>query len=819
MVSKKQKTRRDANQASAPAAAPTPAIPPARRRIAPWLLGGLMVLLLAAGLYFGAVPPRADAPPSVAAGAPPSGMPVAATTAPPGPAADYVGGAACASCHAKEHGAWKGSHHDLAMAVADDQSVLGRFDRTAFTHQGVTTTFFKRDGRFFVNTDGPDGRRADFEITYTFGHAPLQQYLVDFPGGRLQALGIAWDTRPAAQGGQRWFHLYPDRPLKAGDPLHWTGIDQVWNYQCADCHSTNLRKQYDDKTNRYATTWTDINVTCEACHGPGSNHLAWARQAADGQRPADARKGLTHLLDERRGVTWAIDPQTGNAVRSKPRDSSREIETCGRCHARRGQFTDAWQAGDRLADGFRTALIEPGLFHDDGQMRDEVFNIGSFLSSRMHAKGVTCSDCHDPHTQKPHAPGNAVCGQCHAPGKYDAAAHHRHESGTSGAQCAACHMPTTTYMVVDPRHDHSFRIPRPDRTVSLGVPNACNQCHTDRKPEWAADAVKAWYPQPKPGFQTFAEAFAVTGAGASGALTGVLSDPAQPGFVRASAILRLGRPPGAAALPALRAALTDADALVRAAAVAALAEAEPALRAQLLAPLLADPVRQVRMEAGRALAGAPEASLPPQAQAPLAAALAEYVAAERFNADRPEGRANLGNLYATQGRFDEAVTAYQHALALDPSFHQAALNLADVHRSRGAESDAEKTLRAALARDPRLATAHHALGLSLTRQRRSAEALKAFAQAAALGPASPRFAYVHAVALNDAGQGRQALRELERGLARQPDDRDLLLTLALFERDAGNRPRALLHARRLATLEPGNPDAQQLVRELGGPGR
>jgi tetratricopeptide (TPR) repeat protein len=377
-------------------------------------------------------------------------------------------------------------------------------------------------------------------------------------------------------------------------------------------------------------------------------------------------------------------------------------------------------------------------------------------------------------------------------------------------------MPTTTYMVVDPRHDHSFRIPRPDRSVSLGVPNACNQCHTDRKPQWAADALKAWFPQPKPGLQTFAEAFASTGAGAQAALLGVLQDRAQPAFVRASAIRRLGPAPGPAAWPPLRDALTDADALVRAAAAAALAAADPLLRAQWLAPLLADPVRQVRMEAARALVGAPSAGLAAPAQAQLASALDEVFAAERFNADRPEGRANLGNLHAAQGHLEQAVAAYQSALALDPSFLAAALNLADVHRSRGAESDAEKTLRAALKQDPRLAPAHLALGLSLARQHRSDDALKSFAQAAALAPDNARFAYVHAVALNDAGQRRAALRELERGLARQPADHDLLLTAALFQRDDGNRAAALGHARQLLALEPGNPDAQQLVRALAG---
>jgi Flp pilus assembly protein TadD len=796
-----------------------PAIQPAAPRAAPPRRGGFwtaVVLAACAALASAWLALRPPASPRAPDANVASSGGVAST---PLPAPTYVGGAACASCHAKEHEAWQGSHHDRAMAEATESTVLGDFSGATFRHAGVASTFFRRDGRFFVRTDGPDGRLADFEIRYTFGFTPLQQYLIEMPGGRLQALGIAWDTRPAAQGGQRWFHLYPDRRLKAGDALHWTGIDQTWNYQCADCHSTNLRKHYDEATNRYATRWTDINVTCEACHGPGSNHVAWANKEGAWQRVDAATKGLAAPLDERRGVTWAIDPQTGNAVRSRPRETSREIETCARCHARRGQFTDVWHAGNRFADGFRAALIEPGLYHADGQQRDEVFTYGSFLGSRMHAKGVTCSDCHDPHSGKTRAPGNAVCAQCHAPGKYDASSHHHHAPGSEGAQCAACHMPTTTYMVVDPRHDHGFRIPRPDRTVSLGTPNACNQCHQDRKAEWAAAAVQTWYARPKAGQQTFAEAFELAERGAPGAqraLVAVAEDRELSGFVRASAIRWLGRYLGPATLPTVRAALADADPLVRSAAVGVLAPTDAALRARLLSPLLGDAVRQVRMDAARALAGAPESLLPEHDRARFESALAEYVAAERFGADRPEGRANLGNLHATQGRLDDAEAAFRGALALDPTFEPAALNLADLYRSSGREGDAEATLRDALKRSPRSAAVRMALGLSLIRQGRSAEALKELATAAKLAPDNARFAYVHAVALNDAGRGDEARSALEAALKRHPYDRDVLLALALFERDAGRRTSALGHARRLAELEPDSPELQQLVRNLDG---
>ncbi|HSD43929.1 MAG TPA: tetratricopeptide repeat protein [Burkholderiales bacterium] len=736
---------------------------------------------------------------------------------PPLPAATYVGGAACAACHAKEVEAWRGSQHDRAMEVASDKTVLGNFDNAKFTYAGTTSNFFKRDGKFYVNTDGPDGKSADYEIRYTFGVAPLQQYLIELPGGRLQALGIAWDSRPKAEGGQRWFHLYPDRKLKAGDPLHWTGIDQNWNYQCADCHSTNLRKGYEEKTGAFNTTWTDLNVGCEACHGPGSDHVAWARKEGDWKR-FDAGKGLVVALDERRGASWAIDPATGNAARSKPRDTQREIETCARCHARRGQFSDAWHPGQPFGDAFRAALIEPGLYHVDGQMRDEVYNYGSFLQSRMHAQGVTCSDCHDPHAAKLRAPGNAACAQCHAPAKYDVPEHMHHAAGSKGAECAACHMPTTTYMVVDPRHDHSFRIPRPDRSIALGVPNACNGCHTKESAKWAADALAKWFPQEKPGFQTFAEGLSVADRGAPGAageLIRIAEDRAQPAFVRASAVQRLGRYLDPATLPTARNALNDPDPSVRAAAVGALSSADAPTRAQLLARMLDDPVRQVRMEAAHALAGEAEARFSSDDRKRFERALDEYVTAQRFNADRPEAHTALGNLHATRGREVEAAAAYRKALELDPTFVQAALNLADLERATGREDEAERTIRDVLQRAPQSAPAHHALGLALVRQKRAGEAVAELAQAAKLAPDDARFAYVYGVALHDTGKRAEAMTTLQAALARHPYDREILFALATYERAAGDLARAREHTRLLRELEPENRDFARLAGELG----
>lgn len=727
----------------------------------------------------------------------------------------FVGSQSCSQCHAQEHQDWARSHHAAAMQKADERTVLGRFDGSTFAQDNFVATFFRANGAFWVNTEGADGKYADFEVLYTFGITPLQQYLIALPGGRLQAFGVAWDTRPASEGGQRWFHLYPGHKPSPGDPLHWTGIDQNWNYQCAWCHSTDLRKNYDEKSRTFDTTWSEISVGCEACHGPASNHISWTEDP-ERERSQPPGKGFDLSFDERRGVSWSKS-DTGRAVRSEPRATSKEIGACAGCHSRRSQFSDTPLAAGRYFDAFRASRLEPGLYHPDGQQRDEVYSYGSFIQSRMHATGVTCSDCHDPHSGKLRSAGNAVCSQCHAADSYDTTAHHRHASGSTGAQCVNCHMPASVYMGVDARHDHSMRIPRPDRTRVLGTPNACGQCHRDQTAQWASASIKQWFPSPNPGAQTFSEAFDLGDRGAPGAqsaLIRVAEDNSLSGIVRASAIARLGRFPSRQVIAVLARALAVNDPDVRTAAIAALSSADPATRLALLVPLLRDRHRIVRMDAARELAGDSEASLSPEDRGHFEQSLAEYVAAQHFNAERPESHANLGELYLRRGQTEQARAAFREALALDRTFYAAAVTLAELERRQGDEAAAEAILRQSLETNPSAGALMHALGLSLVRQKRMPEALEALARATKSAPEDPRLAHVYAVALNGMGRRADAIAVLKSAIARHHYDRDLLLALMSYEIDARDFSSAVSRAELLSQLEPERSDIEQLSMRL-----
>jgi predicted CXXCH cytochrome family protein len=695
----------------------------------------------------------------------------------PAAAVAYLGAERCAACHAREAALWRGSHHDLAMQEANAASVLGDFGGARFSHAGVTSTFSARDGRFFVNTDGPDGALADFEVAYTFGVAPLQQVLLRLPGGRLGALAIAWDARPASAGGQRWFPLHPDERVPAGDVLHWTQLAQRWNTQCAECHSTDLRKRFDAERGTYDTRFAELDVACEACHGPGSRHAGWAEAGVR----AGADPGLGVRFGEATPARWVFDEGKPIARRERPLASHAELEACAPCHARRSTLREGRLPEQKLLDTHRPALLEPGLYESDGQMRDEVYVWGSFLQSRMHAAGVTCSDCHDPHSLALRADGNALCAQCHRPELFDARQHHHHAEGSAGADCVACHLPARTYMQIDVRHDHSFRVPRPDLSVSIGTPNACTDCHADRPSAWAADAVRRWFPDGrtgKPHYGVALDAGRRGLPGAVGALAALAQDPAQPALVRATALTLIDARVGQNATDALRRGLADPDPLVRLGALEGARSLEPAARLAAALPALDDAHLALRIEAARTLADVPAPHWRPAERARLAAALAEYRAALALDADRPEAHVNLAVLELSQGDPEAARRALETALRIAPWFVPAYVNLADLERALGRDEAGEALLRRAVEVAPELAEPHHALGLWLIRAGRRDEALAELAEAAALAPESARFALLHALALDERGDRKAARAVLEAALARHPGDPELGAALA-----------------------------------------
>ena len=672
----------------------------------------------------------------------------------------YVGSQVCGDCHSGAYQAWSGSHHQRAMLPADDEAVVGDFDAASFEYGGVRTLFQRRDGGFVVNTEGTSGETADFEVRYAFGAEPLQQYLLAFPGGRLQALAIAWDTV-----GQRWFHLQPEDEAAHDGPLHWSGPAYNWNFMCADCHSTGLTKGYDSGSDSYNTEFAEVSVGCEACHGPGSLHVEWAAGAGGG--------GTAVGYGKRSAADTGI---LGLGVQAQ------QVNACGPCHSRRTQLGDGFTPDQPLLDYYLPALLEPGLYEADGQIDDEVYVYGSFLQSRMFARGVTCGDCHEPHSAQPLAAGDALCTRCHneagnpefptlKAARYDSRQHHLHPAESAGARCVSCHMPERTYMVVDDRRDHGFRIPRPDLTVSLGIRNACNGCHEEHSAEWARDVLAGRFGTQRP--THFATVLAGARQGRSEVASGLAAlaeNPEQAAIVRATALTLMESYDDAATALALEQGLRDANPLVRIGALRGAARFAPERAWRRAGHLLDDRYLAVRGEAAQLLAPA-LAGLPESDGSRLQEALEEHLDTQRFNADRPEAHTNMANAFLALGDIDRAERALAAALDLSADWVPALVNLADLYRATGRDEAGGELLARASMLAPRAADVQVAQALWLVRQHRHGEALPLLARAVQLAPYNPRYAYVHAVALHSRGESPLALAVLDEALQRRPGNR------------------------------------------------
>lgn len=710
---------------------------------------------------------------------------------PEGIEATFVGRSSCIECHQNEAETFRGSHHDLAMDLATEQTVLADFDNVTFENDGIVSRMFRDGERYMIHTEGEDGTMQDFHVKYVFGVEPLQQYMVEFDRTpdmkedeipRVQVLRLTWDTAK-----KEWFYLRPpdvNEKLEPDDPLHWTGIGQRWQTMCADCHSTNLKRNFDSKTNQYHTTFSEIDVSCEACHGPGSLHVELAQS-----------KSL--FWDRRYGYGLA---------KLKGEDAEPQLQSCAPCHSRRGLLDADFHAGDQYCDHFQLELLQEDTYFADGQIKDEVYVYGSFVQSKMYHKGIRCTDCHDPHSLKLKHPGNETCTSCHqhSAGKYDVPSHHHHVPGTEGAKCVNCHMPERTYMAVDPRRDHSLRVPRPDLSVSLGTPNACSGCHVKdqlqslpetkqgslkeyadwiqqaeqgdqqiasliaKTDQWCDQACENWYGSERKKPEHFAETIAKyrknveTGnpQTISDSIKSMLklanqNDAQSPAIARASALNELAASGTPNAFPAAVTILKkDSESpLVKAAAINLLMNAPPTITRRALMPLLNSELKLLRNEAARVLvASGTYQNLSSNEQTRINLALRGVKESLMAASDRAGAHLGWAMLCEGQGRFEEAVEAYRTAIRVEP-------------KTTGPRSNLSSLLeRVASQQPPQQATALLKEAETLREQE-----LPLLERDANLAPDNASVQYRFGLALYLAGKMDEAMERLEKSVELEPE--------------------------------------------------
>ncbi|MCX6306431.1 MAG: multiheme c-type cytochrome [Bacteroidetes bacterium] len=722
------------------------------------------------------------------------------------PAASFTGGKACIECHQKEYRLWKGSDHDNAMSIASDTSVLGDFNNTSFTFNGKTSKFYKRNGKFYVFTEATGGRMMELQVSHTFGIRPLQQYLVPFGNGRYQCLPIAWNTVE-----KKWFQMaamvYKPEDLEPVNWLYWTNQAQNWNSMCAECHSTNLQKNFDITTKSYHTTFNDINVNCEACHGPGSAHIEWAR-LPELARPVGINAGLL--------------------VKTSSITSRQYVESCAPCHARRSSTGPYDHNHPEFLNYAIPQLPVRPAYNIDGQFKDEDYEYGSFTQSKMYMKDVRCGDCHDPHSLKRKFEGNALCTQCHRADEYDTYNHHLHkskgEAGTSfinkagqklgpgdGNLCRDCHMPGRFYMGVDRRYDHSMRIPRPDLSLQLGTPNACTNCHDDKSDQWALQNVNKWYGERKKAHYATILAAAASGTpGADSGLLRIINSNLYPEIIRATAIGYLSGYPGVKAQEVVRRALGDPDPLLRHTAVEDFASSDSAGLMRILVSMLGDPVKSVRMEAANRLSTYPETAFN-QIQYPLfLKALDEYKQAQEYVADFPTGRYNLGNFYSKRKDYAKAEENYREAISIDNLFYPAKVNLAILYYKQGKSELAEQLFRDLVLNHSAFTDGYYYLALLYGEQKKYPEAIALLETAVTKPGINPRIWYNLGLLYQMTGQDEKCITTLAKGLQADPCNYDLLYALFAYYMNRNERDKAAPYINKMRSCFP----AEKVVQEM-----
>lgn len=707
-----------------------------------------------------------------------------------------VSSSECIECHQGHVKSFENSHHALAMQKATLKSVLGDFNNARFLYNGITSTFFKENSVFIVRTDGHDGRLRDYEIAYTFGVYPLQQYMVKFPNGSIQVLDIAWDSRTKQEGGQRWFHLHPDDNVTAGDELHWTGPNLNWNFMCADCHSTNLKKNYDPKSRLFATTYDNISLTCASCHGEGSEHRKWAKnpKAYKGKY----RFGLHIDLKKNR---WHIDSKSGRPILEGKIDRT-EVQMCAQCHARRAQLDNEYSPGKAFEEHYLLSQLEEELYFSNGLIKDEVYEYGSFKQSKMYEAGVTCSDCHDVHSLDREVLNDSVCSKCHQESQYASKKHHHHDPQREGGSCISCHMPARIYMGVDSRNDHSFSIPRPDLSVNNENPNACNLCHVNKDAKWATKKMKQWYGDIPIGKQNFAhvfEALHVNSQAAPQFLYDLLLDD-QPTLAKATAIGYLGQYPSRQTYVTTLQMLKHVDSDIRLSALRSLEAFSFELRVNKTVMMLDDTSKAVRMEAARQLSVFSQEGFETAEREKIDKGIKEYEASLLYNSDRASSQTALGTLYANLGNDKNAKSAFEEALSLDPSYLPAIVNYVYFLQVRKDEQTAYNVLQQALDTLGENAQIYFTLGLWYQRNGEPNKALNNLKKAASMEKENVRIQYAYALAVAQ-NNVKAAIDILESSLALHTGDIQTIYALAYYYERLGMLDKSKDYRKRGKRLE------------------
>jgi predicted CXXCH cytochrome family protein len=656
----------------------------------------------------------------------------------------------CTSCHAQSEQEWTHSDHSKAMSIADSTTVIADFSGVNVEHYGQKAHFFIKDNSYQV-TVSYDDNVDTYPIKYTFGYTPLQQYLVETEPGRLHVLPFAWDARSKEEGGQRWYHNYSHEEIRPEDRLHWRQPLQNWNGMCADCHSDGLVRNYNGQDNTFKTEFDNINVGCLSCHGDMTDHMKTPKKA-------EVRASVTSINHPTGRWLRSIGDKTAHWEGGERNNDF--MDNCFACHSLRAPLTDGFKANIPFLDQFTPNFTASPNYYADGQIKEEVYVYGSFLQSKMFKQGVNCLDCHDKHTMKLKIEGNGLCLQCHGAEVYNVKEHHQHSNDSAGAQCVNCHMPENTYMGVDDRRDHSFKIPRPDLSQTFGTPNACIQCHDSQSNEWASANLNKWHGTPK-AILSSKQLLMALNSGQAITLKqhlSIISDDKLDVISRATAIQLLSFTTPSLSADLLVPYLTHSEPLIRLSAASIATLLSPKDRVNKLSPLLKDKYKSIRVASALSLVSSDIAAVN---QPLFDKAFKELTISYNASSWRGEGMANKGVLAIKMNKLTEAEESFKKAIEIEPYFDTGYINLADIYRAQQKTFQVASVLSKGIKLNPKSAALHYSYGLYFVRQKKLEQGLPLFEKSMELMSDNAQYAYTYILALDGSGQSKQALLKLK----------------------------------------------------------
>jgi tetratricopeptide (TPR) repeat protein len=660
----------------------------------------------------------------------------------------YLGAENCKECHQEAYDDWRKSDHFFSMQKATTEFVRADFTSN-FNADEIAYRFYKTDSIYFVEIRDQEEIAQTFEVVYTFGWHPLQQYLLKAANGKFQTLRASWDTEK-----EQWFHQSKGTIVEPHDWLSWSKGGQNWNTMCSSCHSTHLKKNYNETNDSFNTTYEEINVACESCHGPGRKHV----DALAKNSNSDPYKRL-NLIDQKT-----------------------QINRCGVCHARRTMLVDL---NDPSSEFLQTTIpqnLTSSFYEADGQINEEDFVFGSFLSSKMYRNHIMCSNCHNSHSGEVRVQGNALCLQCHVP-EYDTKSHHNHKIDGEGAKCISCHMDGKIYMGNDYRKDHSFRIPRPDQSMEFGTSNSCTNCHKDKDDQWAAKAVKEWYGEERVyHFSDDLLPASLMNAGSMEHLENLMHHDSVPIIIKSTALEYLKYMEDPKAFDLILESLRNKEALIRQSGFVALLTYPIEYREEAGFKGLEDPIKAVRLMAYRTVSHINSSQLTPEKARIWKNVNSEYLRYLKANADFPVGQAHIGEYYQQRNDFSKSVLAFERALKMDSLLVSPYTNLAILYSAKSDFKMVKSIVLKGLNNFPENAEFYYFMGLNegalgdLTLQ------LEYLEKAYQLQAENPKYSYNYVLMLYNSGKKEAAKLELKNALLYNPNNQRLLELKEYFNR-------------------------------------